>query len=80
MLELLQSKGAKTNIKTIKDEKRKKIFLIMIISYKSRLFNKNHKTLLHYAIKNNSEDIFKLLLSKSVDFDQKDMNYYLRRI
>ena len=40
------------------------IFLISIISKKLKKLNKKNETPLHYAAKNNSEEMFELLISK----------------
>ena len=73
MLEILISKGVEINAKDIIYLNIRILFLIKIISNKSRKLNKKNWGPLHIAAEKNSKEIFELLISKGADVNAKDI-------
>ena len=48
-------------------------FLIKVICYKSRKYNCENWTPLHYAASNNSKEVGEMLLKKGADFTLQDI-------
>ena len=73
MGELLISKGAIINAKDIIYQYMNHFFLIILKQIKERNLNKNNKTPLHYAARNDSNKMGELLISKGADINAKNI-------
>ena len=73
MGEILISKGADINAKTIIHSYIISSFLIKIKQIKERNLNKNNETPLHTALRNKSDKMGELLISKGADINARDI-------
>ena len=58
---------------------QKMILFVLIIQIQVKLsqISLKNATPLHFAVKNNSKDMFELLISRGADINAKDFNYLI---
>ena len=71
--EILITKGADINAKTIIFQTIELLFSIKIMQNIVRKLNMKNNTPLHYAVKNQSKEMVELLITKGADINAKDI-------